>query len=232
MYNYEAETLNGVNGATDNKSGAKISCKVCFRAANGPTNAAGCWMGARHFETCHLLCRLKWKCLRRVASSSVQQSALWKRFLMWMETETLCTVPRLELRLSKRPWPSELSLECPVLTCIWNPSTERWWRVAETWTSQQEPAEDHSWRTAPGQSLPWGWRAHQHPEHQEGNRVHIDGPSDGGGQERQHGNCSAVFQYLFFNTIDPGQTDSPRDKDVSQCVDKKTVLTAGGQSPR
>ncbi|XP_037606933.1 apolipoprotein B-100-like [Sebastes umbrosus] len=28
MYDYEAETFNGVNGATDNKSGPKVSCKV------------------------------------------------------------------------------------------------------------------------------------------------------------------------------------------------------------
>ncbi|XP_038560849.1 apolipoprotein B-100-like [Micropterus salmoides] len=28
VYNYEAETFNGVNGATDNKSGPKVSCKV------------------------------------------------------------------------------------------------------------------------------------------------------------------------------------------------------------
>lgn len=42
MYNYEAETLNGVNGATDNKSGPKISCKVCFTAKKGLANAAIC----------------------------------------------------------------------------------------------------------------------------------------------------------------------------------------------
>lgn len=40
VYNYDAETLNGVNGATDNKSGPKVSCKVCFRATNGVTHAA------------------------------------------------------------------------------------------------------------------------------------------------------------------------------------------------
>lgn len=28
VYNYEAETLNGVNGATDNKSGPKVHCTV------------------------------------------------------------------------------------------------------------------------------------------------------------------------------------------------------------
>lgn len=30
VYNYEAETFNGVNGATDNKSGPKVFCKVCL----------------------------------------------------------------------------------------------------------------------------------------------------------------------------------------------------------
>lgn len=28
VYDYEAEIINGVNGATDNKSGPKVSCKV------------------------------------------------------------------------------------------------------------------------------------------------------------------------------------------------------------
>lgn len=60
-----------------------------------------------HWDVFHLLCRLRLRFLRRVASSSVQQSAPWKRFLMWMERETQCIVLRLELRLSKRPWPSE-----------------------------------------------------------------------------------------------------------------------------
>lgn len=32
VYDYEAETFNGVNGATDNKSGPKVSCKVCLTA--------------------------------------------------------------------------------------------------------------------------------------------------------------------------------------------------------
>lgn len=30
MYDYEAETFNGVNGASDLKSGPKVSCKVCL----------------------------------------------------------------------------------------------------------------------------------------------------------------------------------------------------------
>lgn len=34
MYNYEAETMNGVNGATKEKSGPKISCKVSFIVPN------------------------------------------------------------------------------------------------------------------------------------------------------------------------------------------------------
>lgn len=69
------------------------------------------------FDVVNLLCRLRLTYLRLVASSSVQQSALWKRFLMWMERETQFIVPRPELRPSTRPWPSELSFACSVL--IW-----------------------------------------------------------------------------------------------------------------
>lgn len=106
VYNYEAETLNGVNGATDNKSGPKISCQVCFTAANVLANAT-CWIGSRHLDVFNVLCRLRLTYLRLVASSSVQQSAHWKRFMTWMERETQFIVPRPELRPSKRPWPSE-----------------------------------------------------------------------------------------------------------------------------
>lgn len=52
VYNYEAESLNGVSGATDNKSGPKISCKVGFRATNGLPHAAICW--TRRIEMCPL----------------------------------------------------------------------------------------------------------------------------------------------------------------------------------
>lgn len=43
VYDYEAETFNGVNGATDNKSGSKVSCKVCLPALINTADTTVMW---------------------------------------------------------------------------------------------------------------------------------------------------------------------------------------------
>lgn len=110
VYDYEAETFNGVNGATENKSGPKVFCKVCFSAPNVITSTSIWWPQIEKDNAkiiFYLLYRLKLMYPRPVASSSAQQSALWVRLLMWMKKGPQCTVLLLELRLSKMPWPSE-----------------------------------------------------------------------------------------------------------------------------
>lgn len=126
---------------------------------------------------------------------------------MWMGRETQCIVLRLELRLSKRPWPSEF---------IWVTKYTDWVPVksGSNINVPQEPTEDHGQRTEPGQTLPRGRRARQHPEREEGDRIHSDGASDGGGQERQHGNLT-IFQPSILARVF-GMRDSTGDKQVSQ----------------
>lgn len=261
VYDYEAETFNGVNGHVNKKSGPKVSCQVCLSSqwVNSKPTICRSLMNNGYIyikknknnnnkatTLFNLLQRLRSTYPRPAALSSAQRSALWARSMRWRKMATWSTAPLLELRPSETPWPG-------TLVCPKSPSPLRAKRKDHTLRkvakyekcARQEYSEDHSWGRGRCQAVPRGWRARQHPEHQEGNRLHSHGANGWGRDDQKHGEPTYPHPSDNWSVLFWGSSRQLQVKDMGLIVPKhwqkintlhnreiSSVSTAAGQSPR